>query len=249
MFINYAHRGASSYAPENTMLSFCLGIIQGADGIETDIRKTKDGELVLSHDATLERETGYAGLISDYTLLQLQNMSVISSNGLKDHFLSFEDFLRAFAWRDLTFAFEIKESGIEQNVIDKIYQYKIEQKVFVTSSDFMSLKTVKQIAPKIRIGYLVRNPDETMLSDIIKIGGEQICPYLSNCTKEFLECAHDRGIEVRAWGVRDVAEMKYAYDNGFDGATLDFPDELVKYKAELSENGKEGDMCNVFFSK
>ena len=50
LFINYAHRGASAYAPENTMSAFLLGIKQGANGIETDVRRTKDGVLVLFHD-------------------------------------------------------------------------------------------------------------------------------------------------------------------------------------------------------
>ena len=55
--INYAHRGASEYAPENTMSAFYLGLIYGADGIETDVQRTKDGELVLFHDDTLDRVT------------------------------------------------------------------------------------------------------------------------------------------------------------------------------------------------
>ena len=50
--INYAHRGASEYAPENTLSSFYLGLLQGANGIETDIQRTKDGVLVLFHDDT-----------------------------------------------------------------------------------------------------------------------------------------------------------------------------------------------------
>ncbi|MBS1484153.1 MAG: glycerophosphodiester phosphodiesterase, partial [Clostridium sp.] len=61
MFINYAHRGASAYAPENTLSAFYLGLEMGANGIETDIRRTKDGQLVLFHDATLEQAAGLQG--------------------------------------------------------------------------------------------------------------------------------------------------------------------------------------------
>ena len=56
--INYAHRGASAYAPENTMSAFDLGLRMNADGIETDIRRTKDGVLVLFHDDDLLRIAG-----------------------------------------------------------------------------------------------------------------------------------------------------------------------------------------------
>ena len=58
MFVNYAHRGASEYAPENTMSSFYLGVEMKADGIETDVRRTNDGVLVLFHDTTLQRVMG-----------------------------------------------------------------------------------------------------------------------------------------------------------------------------------------------
>lgn len=65
MFISYAHRGASEYAPENTMSSFYLGLEQGANGIETDVRRTKDGVLVLFHDQTLKRVIGETGRVAD----------------------------------------------------------------------------------------------------------------------------------------------------------------------------------------
>jgi len=71
MFINFAHRGASSYAPENTMSAFYLGLRMGANGIETDIQRTGDGILVLFHDDTLDRVTGQSGKIADYTYEQL----------------------------------------------------------------------------------------------------------------------------------------------------------------------------------
>ena len=63
--INYAHRGASEYAPENTLSSFYLGLLQGANGIETDVQRTKDGVLVLFHDNTLDRVTDSTGRVQD----------------------------------------------------------------------------------------------------------------------------------------------------------------------------------------
>ena len=57
-FVNYAHRGASAYAPENTLASFYLGCQMGANGVETDVQRTKDGVLVLFHDNDLMRIAG-----------------------------------------------------------------------------------------------------------------------------------------------------------------------------------------------
>ena len=62
--INYAHRGGSDYAPENTLSSFYLGLLQGANGIETDVQKTRDGVLILFHDSTLDRVTDHSGPVS-----------------------------------------------------------------------------------------------------------------------------------------------------------------------------------------
>ena len=66
MFINYAHRGASEYAPENTLAAFYMGQFMGANGIETDVQETADGFLVLFHDSGLERITGVKGSVSGF---------------------------------------------------------------------------------------------------------------------------------------------------------------------------------------
>ena len=74
--INYAHRGASEYAPENTLSSFYLGLMQGANGLETDVQKTRDGVLILFHDDTLDRVTDHTGKVSDYTWEELKKVKV-----------------------------------------------------------------------------------------------------------------------------------------------------------------------------
>ena len=76
VMINYAHRGASEYAPENTLSSFFLGLLQGANGIETDVQRTKDGVLVLFHDDTLDRVSDGCGPLRDHTLAQLQQLRI-----------------------------------------------------------------------------------------------------------------------------------------------------------------------------
>ena len=104
-FINYAHRGASEYTPENTFLAFYTGIFMGANGIETDVQMTKDGILVLFHDDTITRLTGKEGAIADYTLEELREFT-FEQNGYQDKIVAFEEFLQNFAFRDLTFAID-----------------------------------------------------------------------------------------------------------------------------------------------
>lgn len=73
MFINYAHRGASAYAPENTMSAFNMAIQLNANGIELDLRRTKDGKIVIFHDNEIDKKSNKKGKISDYTYQELLN--------------------------------------------------------------------------------------------------------------------------------------------------------------------------------
>lgn len=230
MFTVYAHRGASEYAPENTMSSFFLGLKIGANGIETDVRKTKDGVLVLFHDDTLERVVGKEGGVGDYTYDQLLQMRVKNDKtGTEDIIVSFEDFLKYFGFRDIMFAIEIKEKGIEKDILALLEKYGMRQKTVITSFEFDCIKTVKELDASYKVGYLVSDFDDERLNKVKEIGAEQLCPQAKNVTAEKVKLWHDMGYNVRAWGVTNVRLMKNAYDCGVDGMTVNFPDLLVSY--------------------
>ena len=89
----FAHRGASAYAPENTLEAFRLAMEQGADGIELDVQLTKDGELVVIHDETIDRVSNGKGAVRDYTLEELKSFSV------SNHFEQYPDVKIPYAQR------------------------------------------------------------------------------------------------------------------------------------------------------
>ncbi len=230
MFVCYAHRGASEYAPENTMSSFCLGIEFGANGIETDVRRTKDGVLVLFHDKDLVRVAGQEGSVADYTYEELLNFRIRNANtGEEDIIVKFEDFLRYFGFRDLHFAIELKQDGIQEEVIELLEKYNMKDKAIITCFRIEFLRPVKELRPDWRIGLLTKEVNEEILAGLAEIGGEQICPKGSIVTPENVAEWHEMGLNVRAWGITDEAVMKHAYDCGVDGMTVNFPDLLVKY--------------------
>lgn len=116
-FINYAHRGASSYAPENTMTAFLKAISLGANGIELDLQQTKDGKIVVFHDQVIDKKSNGTGKIKDYTykeLYQLDFGSWFHESFKGEHIVLFEDFARKFLNLDLTIAIELKVDGIEK---------------------------------------------------------------------------------------------------------------------------------------
>ena len=227
MFVNYAHRGASEYAPENTLLAFYTGIYMGANGIETDVQMTKDGVLVLFHDDTILRLTGAPGSIRDYTLEQLRQFT-FENKGLQDKIVVFEDFLQQFGWRELTFAIEIKQAGIESKVIDMIRKYGIQSKTIVTSFMLDSVRAAKAYAPEQKVGFLTRPLSDALLAELKQIGAEQLCPEAPDVTAENVTRWHAEGFEVRAWGVHNEVLMRQVYAAGTEGMTVNFPDKLTQ---------------------
>ena len=227
-FITYAHRGASEYCPENTFMSFYMGVHMGANGIETDVQRTKDGVLVLFHDDTLDRVTGADGTVADYTYSELCELWV-KKGDLIDKIPTLDDFLCHFAFRDITFAIELKVDGCERDVADLIFKYGVEDRVVVTSFNLDYLRAFKEYSPTIRVGYLTCNVDEGCIKALADIGAEEICPKGEDMTKEKVELWHSLGLNVRAWGISDDEIMKKVYDIGADGMTVNFPDRLISY--------------------
>ena len=228
MFVNYAHRGASAYMPENTLLSFYEGIAMDANGVETDVQRTKDGALVLYHDNTLDRLVGESGSISDYTFDELRSFRV-EKNGRYDRIPTLEDFLSHFAFRDITFAIELKVADIEKDVADMLIKYDVARKTVVTSFELDYIKKFMEIAPNFRVGYLCCSVDEELLQRLTEIGVDEICPKAETITPDLVRKWHLMGFRVRAWGVANEELMRHAYDCGVDGMTVNFPDKLHSY--------------------
>lgn len=235
-FVNYAHRGASEYLPENTFLSFYTGIYMGANGIETDVRRAKDGTLVLFHDKTMDRVCvdvngapvpTEAGGVEDYTYAELQQFTV-QKNGFGDKIVRFEDFLRQFAFRDITFAIELKGAGVEEETADLLRKYHMAQKTVVTSFKLDYIKKIKAYAPELRVGLLTKAVNDTLIADLKAIGADEICPQATLITPEAVHAWQREGFRVRAWGLNH-ALMPVVCDAGADGMTVNFPDELTAY--------------------
>ena len=242
MFVNYAHRGASSYYPENTLSSFYAGLDIGANGIETDIQKTRDGVLVLFHDDTIERVTEGSGTISEHTYAELMQLDVRNDAYQRtDKIVTLEDFLRYFSFRDLTFAIELKQSGIEEETLELLDRYHMEQKAVITSFDYDSVAKTKRLRPRYRAGFLAEIPIDDALLDKMKADGiEELCPDAHVMTPEKMTNWKARGFEVRAWGVYTPEIMNAAYRLGVCGMTVNFPDLLTRLILRESPAGYEG---------
>lgn len=227
-FVNYAHRGASEYMPENTLLSFYTGIYMGANGIETDIRRTADGILVLFHDKTLERVTGDPRSVEECTFAELMELEV-KKGSFTDKIAVFEDFLQKFAFRDITFAIELKGAGVEKDTADLLRKYGLEKKAVITSFKLEYIKNFVAYAPEFEFGLLIKEVTPELEAELLALGATEICPLATLMTAEDVNRWHSMGLRVRAWGVKDEEVMKHVVDIGADGMTCNFPDKLNEF--------------------
>lgn len=227
-FVNYAHRGASEYLPENTLLSFYTGIYMGANGIETDIRRTADGILVLFHDKTLERVTGDPRSVEECTFAELMELEV-KKGSFTDKIAVFEDFLQKFAFRDITFAIELKGAGVEKDTADLLRKYGLEKKAVITSFKLEYIKNFVAYAPEFEFGLLIKEVTPELEAELLALGATEICPLATLMTAEDVNRWHSMGLRVRAWGVKDEEVMKHVVDIGADGMTCNFPDKLNEF--------------------
>ncbi|MBR7146244.1 MAG: hypothetical protein IKD11_00810 [Oscillospiraceae bacterium] len=230
--INYAHRGASDYAPENTLSAFYLGLLQGANGIETDVQMTKDGHLVLFHDDELSRVTDGEGTIAEHTLCELKALKVYGKNGFFDRIPTLREFLEKFSAYDISFALEVKVEGVEEGMLALAKEFGIMEKTTFTSFLFPCVAKIKELDKSARVGFLTRAVDDEPIEKLLSIGGEEFGPKAETATKELVARARAAGLGVRAWGVMDEELMKKMCALEVDGMTVNFPDKLTAYLAK-----------------
>ena len=213
----FAHRGASGYAPENTLEAFALAITQGADGIELDVQLTKDGIPVVIHDETIDRVTEKKGWVKDYTLKELKKLTVLK-NKFPEYSVAkiptLEEVLDA-----------VKASGIQVNIELKtgIYWYpEIEQKV---------ADLVKKAGMEERVIYSSFNHYSIQQMKNTKVDGLHPAVYhvkMADFLKEYL----GSNLNVRVWTVNEKADMKWLIDAGVTAIITNYPDMAVQIKKE-----------------
>ena len=146
-----------------------------------------------------------------------------------DHIVTLEEFLYLFGYRDLTFAVEIKERGVEEDTLNLIRKYGIADKCIFTSFDYPCLVRLRELDKEIRLGYLFEKLTAENLQAAADIRCFQVCPHVDALDREAVERLHRMGYSVRAWGIRDEEAMRRCLDAGVDGGmTINFPDKLTE---------------------
>ena len=239
-FLVIAHRGASDYAPENTVAAFDLAIELGARHIELDVELSSDVHIVVIHDDTLDRTTNASGPVTDRTLADLRRLDAGSWFGARfsgERIPAYTDVLKRYRGRAHLHT-EIKGLSplLARRVADVVRTRCMQEQVTVTSFLREQLEEIRDSAPELATGWLVEQVTDEVVAEAHALGLSQICPRADGITPELVSRLHGEGFVVRAWGVSSEEWMARVVASGADGATVNWPDRLLAY---LAEQGRE----------
>ena len=215
------------------MAAFKKAVELGAESIELDIRLSKDGIPVICHDAKIKRTSNGTDFIHDMTLQELKQYdfgSWYDASFAGERIPTLEEVLIFLKDHDTRINIEIKngpiiQDGIEKKMLDLVYQYGFEDRVWISSFDHQSLKRVEALDQHIKIGFIF-HMNLINLFDYIDNTG--ITPYSIHpnyfyITEEMIAEAHKRGYKVFAYTVDDITVGKKYFDMGIDGMVTNKP--------------------------
>ena len=238
--INFAHRGASGDYPENTLLAFKEGIKRGGNGIELDVHKTKDSELVVIHDEDVERTMQSKGLIKDLTLAEIRQLKckkALFANHEECRIPTLDEVLKLVKDQEIVVNIELKTdvisySGIEEDVIKLIQHYGIKNKTLISSFNPQSLKKCKEIDSTIKTGFLYYQPMDDVIQYAKVLQVDAIHPGLNGVTEDLIIEAHKNQLKVNVYTVNSPTHMLRLIDAGVDGIFTDYPKLLTEILEE-----------------
>ncbi|MFO0689237.1 MAG: glycerophosphodiester phosphodiesterase family protein [Myxococcota bacterium] len=226
-----AHRGASGERPENTLGAFERAIEMRADMIETDLHLTRDGVVVIHHDASLAR-LGGKGEIRDRTAAELSGLDAGLGKGPVERIPSLLDLLARFGNRiEWNLELKVGESGpyegIEARVLAAVEERGLLPRMLFSCFEDPVLERVRRACPMARIAVLVsaRKPAR-VLERAARVGAEAVNPHVSLVDPGFVEAAHGAGLRVYPYTANERSEMIRLLDCGVDGIITNFPDQL-----------------------
>jgi glycerophosphoryl diester phosphodiesterase len=253
--VNFAHRGTSARTPENTLEAFRMAVEAGAGGLELDVHMTRDGEIVVIHDATVDRTTDGSGAVAEMTLDNLRSLDAgyrFSPDGGRTHPYRgrglrvptlaevYEEFPDSYVNIDIKEA----QPDVEEAVLRVICSAGAEERTLVVSDDHALVRRFRRVSgawistgasrleigaffllSRLRLEWLVRPAYDALQVPVEHEG-------ITLVTPRFLEAAHARGVRVDVWTINDPDEMRRLRDLGVDVVMTDVPETLTDVLAE-----------------
>lgn len=249
-----AHRGANLFAPQNTVPAFTKAIELGADGLETDVHITKDGQAVICHNYSIDETSNGLGNISERTLRELKSHDFggYFSRRFKGTPLpSLDEFLEICKNSSLKIMnIELKHprtkgSLIVEKTLDAVKKHGLLDKLLISSFDQNLLIRAKELEPDCKTAYLYPSPDSVVKCFLVppyalvkKIGADAVHPHHFFVNKTMVDKFHSLGVKVNAWTVNSEELIEKMFKCGIDGYITDSPADTREILENLTEKEK-----------
>ena len=245
--VNIAHRGASGHAPENTMEAFQKGVEMKSDYIEIDVQMTKDGELIVIHDTTVDRTTNGTGKVGDLTLEEFEQLdagSWFSEAYAGEEVPTFEEVLDAFRGKT-GILIELKAPelypGVEEKIADALIERNMSKpnnnKIIIQSFNHESMKKSKELLPNLSHGVLTggswANVTEEQLAQFATYA-DYFNPTMNIVTHELVSDVHEAGMDIFPYTSRTQEQAWRLFDLNVDGIITDFPEHVYYHPVKNS---------------
>lgn len=228
----WAHRGASAYAPENTLSAFELAVKQGADGIELDVQLTRDNKLVVIHDEKIDRVSNYTGYVKDYSLNELKNFNFNKKfpQYRKVSVPTLEEVYELIKPTGLTINVELKNSIVQYEKMEEMLlelesRIGMRNRIIYSSFNHYSIMKLKNMDRNTKVGILFADEFVDVPSYALKIGADALHPALYILQlPEFISECNVKKLPLHVWTVNEEEHMRMMIDRNIDAIITDRPD-------------------------
>lgn len=212
MTLIFAHRGYSASFAENTMSAFLGAEKAGADGLELDVQLTKDGEIVVIHDEKVDRTTSGNGFVKDFTYKEIRKLNANKKGLKKEPVPSLIEVLEWLKTNKLVCNIELKNSiipyeGMEEKVIQLVRQYKLTDRIIISSFNHYSIVYSHRLAPEIEIAPLFLEGIYMPWVYSQSIQAKGFHPKHTAVPDEIIKSSMENEIAVRPFTVNKEADM------------------------------------------
>lgn len=216
MFLKVGHRGAKAYEIENTLDSFKKAIELGANAVEMDVQKSRDGKLVIIHDDNLKRVFGKDAVVGQSALKELKQLTENKIPTLQEALEFIDD-------RVEKILVELKKVGYEKEVLDTVKKEKLRDRVIIVSFHEQALSNIRLLDKEIEMGLIYarhKKPIDTAL----KLNAQYLVPLYRFVHTKDVENSHKKNLKIIVWTINTEQEAKEYLAKGVDGIASDKPD-------------------------
>ncbi|MFF9090167.1 glycerophosphodiester phosphodiesterase [Streptomyces sp. NPDC014991] len=216
-FLTIGHRGVMGVEPENTLRSFVAAQQAGLDLIELDLHLSKDGALVVMHDADVDRTTDGSGPIADKTLPELRALDA----GRGERVPVFEEVLDAV---HTPLQAEIKDVAAARALAEVMRARDLTARVEVSSFHDEAVAEIARLVPGVRTALVASRYGPDVVDRAVAVGATTVCLNIRRLTLETVEHARASGLRIIGWVVNSQPQLRLVRALELDGATTDYPD-------------------------